>query len=238
MIYYEMKEHFHYLQQNIFLFSLWNNKTSTTWDKWQWEVLNNCAKSLWAEIFPVLKTKFSIAVNNHLPMMFPHTDFLFEKQIGLVSTDLLYIIFTYYTQDNQQECFRLSNWFFLLCLWPQMNHLPPVWWSNFSFFNVSKWKLVCKFHIVESTKYYHFHRHSLYSFLLHAMYLTGPLTVCSKVSSGQQWRKHQISALLALVIGIHPRQRASKVESLSMSLYHHAKAEQELSLLGVDSGSV
>ena len=38
--------------------------------------------------------------------MFPLTDFLFEKRIGLVSTDLLYIIFTYYTQDNQQGLFH------------------------------------------------------------------------------------------------------------------------------------
>ena len=45
----------------------------------------------------------------HFPGMFPPTDFLFEKRIGRVSMDLLYIIFTYNTQDNQQECFRLSN---------------------------------------------------------------------------------------------------------------------------------
>ena len=37
----------------------------------------------------------------------------FKKRIGLVSMDLLYIIFTYYTQDNQQGCVRLSNWFSL-----------------------------------------------------------------------------------------------------------------------------
>ena len=43
----------------------------------------------------------------HLPRMFPPTDFLFEKRIGLVSMALLYIILTNYTQDNQQECFRI-----------------------------------------------------------------------------------------------------------------------------------
>ena len=54
--------------------------------------------------------------------------------------DLLYIIFTYYTQDNQQECFRLSNWFSLWCLGLWMNHLPPVWWSNFRFmFLIKSW---------------------------------------------------------------------------------------------------
>ena len=45
----------------------------------------------------------------HLFRMFPPTGFLFEKRIGLVTMDLLYIIFAYYTQDNQQECFRLSK---------------------------------------------------------------------------------------------------------------------------------
>ena len=69
----------------------------------------------------------------HFPRMFPPTDFLFEKRLGLVSMDLLYIMFTYYTQDNHPECFRLSNWFSLRCLGPWMNHLPPVWWSNFRF---------------------------------------------------------------------------------------------------------
>ena len=65
--------------------------------------------------------------------MFPPTDFLFEKRIGLVSMDFLYIIFTYYTQENWQGCFRRSNWFSLRCLGPWMNHLPPVRWANFRF---------------------------------------------------------------------------------------------------------
>ena len=58
------------------------------------------------------------------PRMFPPTDFRLEKRIGLDSMDLPCIIFTYYTQDNQQECFRLSNWFPLRCLGPWINHLP------------------------------------------------------------------------------------------------------------------
>ena len=71
------------------------------------------------------------------PSMFPPTDFLSGKRIGLVSMDLLYFIsitLTYSTQDNQQEYFRLSNWFSLRCLGQWMNHLPPVWWSNFRLF--------------------------------------------------------------------------------------------------------
>ena len=39
--------------------------------------------------------------------------------------------FTSYTEDNQQGCFRLSNWFFLRRLGPWMNHLPPAWQSTF-----------------------------------------------------------------------------------------------------------
>ena len=35
--------------------------------------------------------------------------------------------FTCYTKDNQQGCFRLSNWFSLRRLGPWMNHLPPAW---------------------------------------------------------------------------------------------------------------
>ena len=62
--------------------------------------------------------------------------------------DLLYIIFTYYTQDNNQECFRFSNWFSMWCSRPWLNHLPPVWWFNFRFI-FSERKLVCKFDIAE-----------------------------------------------------------------------------------------
>ena len=35
--------------------------------------------------------------------------------------------FTCYTKDNQQGCFRLSNWFSMRRLGPWMNHLPPAW---------------------------------------------------------------------------------------------------------------
>ena len=68
----------------------------------------------------------------------PRTIFA-KKRIGQVTTDLLFIRFTYYNKDNQQECSLLSNWFPLWCLGPWMNHLPPVWWSTFrfGFFNVS-----------------------------------------------------------------------------------------------------
>ena len=54
-----------------------------------------------------------------------------KKRIGQVTSDLLYMIFIYYTKDNQQGSSRLSNWLSLRCLGPWMNHLPPVWWSTF-----------------------------------------------------------------------------------------------------------
>ena len=38
--------------------------------------------------------------------MFLSMDFLIEKRIGIVTMELLYIIFTYLTQGKQQECFR------------------------------------------------------------------------------------------------------------------------------------
>ena len=44
------------------------------------------------------------SVSTHLPMMFLYMDFFFEKRICLVSMDLLYIRFTYYTQRS------VSNW--------------------------------------------------------------------------------------------------------------------------------
>ena len=74
----------------------------------------------------------------HLPRMFLRMDFCFETQIGLASMDLLCIILTYYTQDDKQECFRLSNSFSLRCLGPWMNHLAPVWWSDFRFIFLNK----------------------------------------------------------------------------------------------------
>ena len=50
----------------------------------------------------------TVTVIVHLSMTSPLTEFLHKKRIRLVSMDLL-IIFTHYTKDNQQECFRLSN---------------------------------------------------------------------------------------------------------------------------------
>ena len=82
-------------------------------------------------IYVIWNAWATVSTTVHPPRMFPPTDFLFEKRIGLVSMGLLYIILTYYTQVNQQECFGLSNWFSLRCLGPWMNHLPPVWGSNF-----------------------------------------------------------------------------------------------------------
>ena len=55
--------------------------------------------------------------------------------------------FTCYTKDNQQECFRLSNWLSLRRLGPWMNHLPPCMIVHFSA-HISKWELVCKFGVI------------------------------------------------------------------------------------------
>ena len=79
--------------------------------------------NVWATVFTIV----------HLPRMFPPTDFLFRKRIVLVSMGFLYSIFTHHTQDNQQECFWLSNGFSIRCLVSWTDHLPPVWWSNFRF---------------------------------------------------------------------------------------------------------
>ena len=48
-----------------------------------------------------------------LPTMLTPTDFFYciEKRIELATMDLLSIIITYQTQDNQQEYFRLGVWF-------------------------------------------------------------------------------------------------------------------------------
>ena len=83
------------------------------------------------ETFNVWSNVSTIVYLSRVFLPFLLTDFLFEKRIGQVSMDLLYIIFTYYTQDNQHGCFGLSN--SLWCLGPWMNHLPPVWLSNFGF---------------------------------------------------------------------------------------------------------
>ena len=49
---------------------------------------------------------------------------LFEQRTEQFTMDL---IFTCYTKDDQQGCFRLSNWFSLRRLGPWMKHLPPAW---------------------------------------------------------------------------------------------------------------
>ena len=63
-----------------------------------------------------------------------------QKRIRKVASNLHYMRFTYYTEDNQQACFRLSNWFSLWCLGSWMNYLSPVWWTNFRFrFLIVSW---------------------------------------------------------------------------------------------------
>ena len=79
--------------------------------------------NVWVNVFTIIQ----------LLRMFPPTDCLSEKRIGLVSMKLLYIAFTYYTQHNEHDCFRLRHRFSLRCSGPWMNHLPPVRWSNFRF---------------------------------------------------------------------------------------------------------
>ena len=70
----------------------------------------------------------AVSIFNHLPSMFFVHGFCFLNN-GL--NMLPWTSFTCYTKDNQQGCFRLSNWFFLRRLGPWMNHLPPAWWSTF-----------------------------------------------------------------------------------------------------------
>ena len=65
----------------------------------------------------------------NLPRMLLSTDNLYEKRIGQVTSDLLYMRFTYYNTDNQQECSRLSNWFSLWCLGTWMK----VWYDEEGF---------------------------------------------------------------------------------------------------------
>ena len=46
-------------------------------------------------------------INNMSARMFLSTDYLFEKRIWQVTSDLLYMRFTYYTKDNQWEAQQL-----------------------------------------------------------------------------------------------------------------------------------
>ena len=65
------------------------------------------------------------------PRIFPPTEFLFEKWIGLVFKDLICIRSTCYNQDNQQECFRLTSLIFC-SLWGRgWTTYLSVWCSNF-----------------------------------------------------------------------------------------------------------
>ena len=64
-----------------------------------------------------------------------------KKRNGQVTSGLLYMRFTCYTKNNQQECPKPSNWFSLWCMGPWMNHWPPVWWSTFRFtFIIVSWR--------------------------------------------------------------------------------------------------
>ena len=49
----------------------------------------------------------------------------------------IYITVTYSTRSNHQRCFRLSNWFVVLCLGSWMNQSPPIWWSTLKFIFLS-----------------------------------------------------------------------------------------------------
>ena len=62
----------------------------------------------------------------HISTSLWSTDYLYEKRIGQVTSDLLSMGFTYYTKNIQQGCSRPSNWFSLRCLGPWKNYLPPV----------------------------------------------------------------------------------------------------------------
>ena len=67
-------------------------------------------------------------------MMFLFTELKFKKNYWTsFHGPPLCQIRLYQPEDNQLECFRLGNWFFLWCMGQWINHLPPVWWSNFRF---------------------------------------------------------------------------------------------------------
>ena len=72
-------------------------------------------------------------ISHSLGCFCPRTIFT-KKRIGQVTSDLLYMRFTYYTKNNQQGCSGLSNCFSLCCLRPLMNQLPPVRWSRIGFY--------------------------------------------------------------------------------------------------------
>ena len=72
------------------------------------------------------------------------------KILYLRTMNLIYISYTYWTKNYQQECSRLGNRFSLQCYGPRMNNLPPVWCFIFRFIPL-KYHIVCKFGIVKQT---------------------------------------------------------------------------------------
>ena len=121
-----------------------------------------------------------------------------------------------------------------ICLWPWMNHLPPVWWSNFrfGFFNVSlcvslvSWKRIFLliFSFYSCFKHYpvlpNIFSEMLYFQILSALYSHFPQTlslffpistmICFDIwndLSHNSWWRHQMeafSALLAICAGNSP----------------------------------
>ena len=61
-------------------------------------------------------------------------NFLFENGLDwFPCTPFILYLHTILSIISRCVVFRFSNWFSLRCLQPWMNHLPPVWWSNFRF---------------------------------------------------------------------------------------------------------
>ena len=82
-----------------------------------------------AQVFPyrmltififILYVMFNVCGVDSAFISLPVIIFLIEKHVE-------------FSIDKQKECFRLSNSFSFRCLRPDMNHLPPVWWSTFGF---------------------------------------------------------------------------------------------------------
>ena len=63
----------------------------------------------------------AVRIFNYLLKMFLSTDMFFEQRFRNFTKNLLYIKFTYYSKDNQQEYSRLGKWFSLQCLEPWMH---------------------------------------------------------------------------------------------------------------------
>ena len=79
-----------------------------------------------------------LQLSNSLGCFRPRNFFIKMHWAGLYGPPLYHIYILY--SDNQQEGFRLSNWFYLRCLGPWMGHLTHVWWSYFRFiFLIKSW---------------------------------------------------------------------------------------------------